>query len=58
MWQHTIEEQCAGLVVGGHALEKGQSITDPVGSSGSELGGVEEGVDGDDLLDERGHDAK
>lgn len=58
VWQHTVEEQCAGLVVGGHALEEGQSIADPVGGGSGELGGVEKGVDGYDLLDEGGHDAK
>lgn len=56
--RHTVEKQCAGLIVGGHALEKGQSIADPVGGGGGELGGVEEGVDGYDLLDQGGHDAK
>lgn len=30
VWQHTVEEQSAGLVVGGHTLEKSQSIADPV----------------------------
>lgn len=58
MWQHTVEEQCAGLVVGGHALKKGQSIADPVRGSSGELGGVEEGVDRYYLLDQGGHDAK
>lgn len=56
--QHTVEKQGAGLVVGGHALEKGQSIADPVRGGGGELGGVEEGIDGYDLLDQGGHDAK
>lgn len=58
MWQHTVEEQCAGLVVRGHALEKGQRIADPVRGGSGELGGVEEGVDRYDLLDQRGHDAE
>lgn len=53
-----VEEQGAGLVVGSHTLEQSQGITDPVGGGGGELGGVEEGVDGDDLLDKGGHDAK
>lgn len=58
VWQHTVEEQCAGLVVGGHTLKKGQGIADPVGGSSGELGGVEEGVDRYDLLDQGGHDAE
>ena len=56
--QHTVEEQCTSLVVGGHALQKGKSIADPIGGRGGELRGIEEGVDGDDLLDEGGHDAE
>lgn len=53
-----VEEQGAGLVVGGHTLEESQSIADPVGGGSGELGGVEEGVDGYNLLDKGGHDAK
>lgn len=30
VWQHTVEEQSAGLVVGGHTLEESQSVADPV----------------------------
>lgn len=42
--------------MGGDTLQQREGIADPVGSGGCELRGVEKGVDGDDLLDEGGHD--
>lgn len=53
-----IEEQGAGLVVRCHTLEEGEGVADAVGGSRGELGRVEQGVDGNDLLDERGHDTE
>lgn len=41
-----------------HTLEEGESITNPVGGSRGELGGVEESIDGNYLLNKRGHDAE
>lgn len=41
--------------MGCDALQQCERIANPVGGCGSELRGVEEGVDGDDLLNEGGH---
>jgi hypothetical protein len=41
--------------VGSYALEKGEGVADAVRCGSGELGGVEEGVDRDDLLKQRSH---
>lgn len=38
-------------------MEQGQGVAYPVGGSGRELRRVKQGVDGDDFLQERSHDA-
>lgn len=53
--RHTVQEERSGVVVRGHALEKGEGIAHSVGGSGSELGWVEQRVDRDDFLDQRCH---
>lgn len=53
----TVEEEGAGLVVRSHALEEGESIADPVRGGSGELGRIEEGIDTDNLLEERCHDS-
>ena len=42
----------------GHALQEGQGVADTITGCRRELTRVEEGVDGDDLLKQTGHDAK
>ena len=49
--RRTSKEKTPGLAVTGDALEQRKRIADPVGRSGGELAGVEEGVDRDDLLE-------
>lgn len=54
----TVEEETASLIVACHALKQGQRVTDTVASRRSELAGIQERIDGDDLLKQAGHDAK
>lgn len=51
----TIQEESASLVVGSNALQQSKRVADPVRGSSGELRRVEQGVDGDDLLEERCH---
>lgn len=55
--KRTVEEQGAGVVVGRHALQQRQGVADSVGCRGGQLRRVEKGIDGDDFLQEGGHDA-
>lgn len=52
----TTQEEAPCLGVGGNALQKRKSVANTVGRGGSQLRGVEERVDGDNLLKQRGHD--
>jgi hypothetical protein len=54
----TIQEQAAGFIMAGNALEQGQRIADTITRSGSELARIQQRVDGDDLLQQARHDAK
>lgn len=55
--RRTVEEQGASVVVRCHALQECQGVADAIGGGRGELGGIEESVDGNDFLQERGHDA-
>lgn len=55
--QPTVEEEGTRLVVRRHALKEGEGIADPVRGSSGELRGVEEGIDTDNLLEERCHNS-
>ena len=43
--------------MGSDALQQGQCITHTIRGGRRELGRVQERIDGDDFLDERGHDS-
>lgn len=51
------EEERASVVVGGDALEEGEGVANSVRGVRGEGGWGEEGVDGNDFLEESGHDA-
>lgn len=53
----TVQEQGPGLVVGGYALQQSQGIAHSIGRCCGELRWIQEGVDRDDFLHERSHDA-
>lgn len=52
----TVEKQCTCLAVRCHALEQGESIANAVTRGRGELRGVQQGIDRDNLLEQRGHD--
>jgi len=52
----TVEKQGTGLIVGCDALQQRKRIAYPVGSRSCKLGGIEKGINGDDLLNEGSHD--
>lgn len=55
--QFTIQEERAGLAVTSNALQQSQRVADAVRGGSRQLRWVEEWVDRDNLLQERGHDA-
>lgn len=52
---HTVQEEGPSLVVGSNTLKESERIADSVGGGGCELRRVEQCIDRDDLLEERGH---
>lgn len=53
----TIQEQRSSLSVRSNALQQSKGIADSVGSSRGQLGRVQQRIYGDDLLQQRGHNA-
>lgn len=54
----TAEKQASGFIVTCHALQEGQGVADSVASRCSELTGIQQRIDRDDLLEQAGHDPK
>lgn len=54
--EHTAQEEAASLGVRGDTLKKCKSIANTIRSCSGQLRRIEERVDRDDLLQQRGHD--
>lgn len=53
---YTSQEKPSRFVVGCDTLKEGECVTDTIGRSRRKLGWIQKRVDGDDLLQQRGHD--
>lgn len=53
----TIEEERPRFIVRSYTLKQRKSIAHAIRCRGRQLGRIQEGIDGDDLLQERSHDA-
>jgi hypothetical protein len=52
----TLEEDVAGFWVGGDALEKGEGIAHAIRCRRTQLGGIQQRIHTDNLLQQRRHD--
>lgn len=53
----TVQKQSPSVIVGGHTLQQGQRIADPVGGGRCELRRIQKRVHGNDLLKQSRHDS-